>query len=271
MPELPEVETIVRELRRQVRGKTFSGVRVLWERSIQGQAKEFRSRLAGKTIAMVSRRGKFIGFELNDKTFFTVHLRMTGKLLQKLDAAGRKHARVEFRFRDGTALYFVDARKFGRMRLWPCRGQSCPGLGPEPLETKTVLAALRGLTTRRPLKTVLLDQTFLAGIGNIYADEALHAARIHPLTQACRMKIDQQQKLSRTVPKILRAAIGRSGTTLRDYRTLADESGENQEHLSVYGRAGQPCFNCGNPIEKIRIAGRSAHFCPRCQRLPKVK
>ncbi len=271
MPELPEVETIVCELRRQVTGKTIAGVRVLWERSIQGQAKEFRRRLAGKTIDAVSRRGKFIGFKLHDKTFFTVHLRMTGKLLQKLDDSGKKHARVEFHFRDGSVLYFVDARKFGRMRLWPCQSQSCPGLGPEPLEAASVLRALSGLSTRRPIKTVLLDQSVLAGIGNIYADESLFAARIHPLTPATRLSRGQQRKLCRVVPDVLRCAIARSGTTLRDYRTLADESGENQEHLNVYGRAGQPCFICGTAIEKIRIAGRSAHFCPYCQKPPKIK
>ena len=266
MPELPEVETIVRELRCRVTGKTIARVRVLWERSVQGDAAEFRRQLTGKTIAAVSRRGKFIGFELHDGTFFTVHLRMTGKFRQRLDPGGKKHARVEFHFTDGSALYFVDARKFGRLRLWPCKGQSCPGLGPEPLRPATVLAVLSRMSTRRPIKTVLLDQTVLAGIGNIYADEALHLARVHPLIPACRLSGRQRMKLSRVVPRVLKGAIGRRGTTLRDYRTVADESGENQEHLHVYGRAGQPCFCCKTPVEKIRIAGRSAHFCPRCQK-----
>jgi formamidopyrimidine-DNA glycosylase len=266
MPELPEVETIVRELRRQVTGKTIARVRLHWERSVQGQAGEFKRRLAGMTITAISRRGKFIGFELHDNTFFTIHLRMTGKLVQELDAAGKKHVRVEFRFQDGSALYFVDSRKFGRLRLWPCQSQSCPGLGPEPLKPAAVLSVLSGLSTRRPVKTVLLDQTILAGVGNIYADEALYAAGIHPLTPACRLDSGQQRKLSRTVPQVLKSAIRRRGTTLRDYRTVAGKSGENQEHLQVYGRTGQPCFICGAPIEKIRVSGRSAHFCPRCQK-----
>jgi formamidopyrimidine-DNA glycosylase len=266
MPELPEVETIVRELRRQVMGKTIDDVRVHWERSVQGRADEFKCRLAGMTIRAISRRGKFIGFALHDGTFFTIHLRMTGKLVQELDAAGEKHVRVEFRFQDGSALYFVDARKFGRLRLWPCQSQSCPDLGPEPLNPASVLSVLSGLSTRRPVKTVLLDQSILAGIGNIYADEALSAAGIHPLTPAARLGADQRLRLSRSVPKVLRQAIRRRGTTLRDYRTVAGRSGENQEHLQVYGRAGQPCFTCGAPIEKIRVSGRSAHFCPRCQK-----
>jgi formamidopyrimidine-DNA glycosylase len=192
---------------------------------------------------------------------------MTGKLVRKLDAAGQKHVRVEFQFQDGSALYFVDARKFGRLRLWPCQSQSCPGLGPEPLQPAAVMAALSGLSTTRPIKTVLLDQTILAGIGNIYADEALYMAGIHPLTPAARLSAEQRQSLSRSVPKVLKSAIGRRGTTLRDYRTVAGRSGENQEYLQVYGRSGQPCFCCGTPIEKIRVSGRSAHFCPRCQKL----
>jgi formamidopyrimidine-DNA glycosylase len=271
MPELPEVETIVRELRQQVAGKTIARVRVLWERSVHGQVKEFKNRLEGKTISAISRRGKFIGFQLQDQTFFTVHLRMTGKLVQELDAAGQKHVRVEFGFHDGSTLYFVDARKFGRLRLWPCRNRSCPGLGPEPLREAVVLAALSGLRTTRAIKTVLLDQTILAGIGNIYADEALHAAGIHPLTPACRLSNGQRSKLSRAVPEVLKAAIRRCGTTLRDYRTVAGRNGENQDYLKVYGRADRPCAACSSPIAKIRIAGRSAHFCPRCQKQLKFK
>jgi formamidopyrimidine-DNA glycosylase len=266
MPELPEVETIVRELRRQVTGKTIVRVRVAWERSIQGQAKEFRRRLAGKTIAAVSRRGKFIGFELGDGTFFTVHLRMTGRFVRTPEAGERKHVRVAFRFGDGGTLCFVDPRKFGRLRLWPCKGESCPGLGPEPLKESVVRDVLAGLRTRRPIKAVLLDQSVLAGIGNIYADEALHAARIHPMTPAARLRSGQRRELSRVVPEVLREAVRRQGTTLRDYRTASGSRGRNAERLRVYGRDGLPCLSCGAPVERRRIAGRSSHFCPRCQK-----
>jgi formamidopyrimidine-DNA glycosylase len=124
---------------------------------------------------------------------------------------------------------------------------------------------LRGLRTLRPIKSVLLDQAVLAGIGNIYADEALFMAGIHPLRPASGLSDDQILGLSQSVPRVLRGAIGRRGTTLRNYRTVADESGENQEHLNVYGRAGRPCLACGSTIEKIRIAGRSSHYCPECQ------
>ena len=271
MPELPEVETIVRELRRHVVGKTITAVRLYWPRSVDGSKNEFRRRLLGMTVAAVSRRGKYIGLEGGDGTFFTIHLRMTGKLVRELASADRKHLRVRIGFADGSALYFVDARKFGRLRLWPCYGESCPGLGPEPLREAPVLAALRRLKTKRPIKAVLLDQTVLAGIGNIYADEALFAAGIHPLTAAASLNEEERMRLARSVPRILKQAIGRRGTTLRDYRSVDDRSGENQEHLNVYGRAGSPCVACGTPIEKIRISGRSSHFCPGCQNQPKLK
>jgi formamidopyrimidine-DNA glycosylase len=267
VPELPEVETIVRQLRRQIVGKTIAGVRLSWPRSIAGSKSEFRRRSRGMIVAAVSRRGKYIGVEGVDGTFFTVHLRMTGKLVRELSAAERKHLRVQFTFMDGTALYFVDARKFGRLRLWSCRGESCPGLGPEPLRQATVLMALCALKTRRPIKAVLLDQTVLAGIGNIYADEALHLAGIHPLRPASGLNDIEVERLSQSVPRVLRAAIGRRGTTLRNYRTVADRSGENQEYLKVYGRTGQPCLTCGSAIQRIRISGRSSHFCPCCQKM----
>ncbi len=266
MPELPEVETIVRQLRRQIIDRTIASIRVFWPRTIEGNKTEFRRRLCGLTVAGVWRRGKYIGVEGEDGTFFTVHLRMTGKLVGALDTADRRHLRLRFTFTDGTKLHFVDARKFGRLRLWPCRGESCPGLGPEPLCPETVRRVLKHLRTNRPVKSVLLDQAILAGIGNIYADEALFLAGIHPLTQAAVLNAGQQELLSRSVPRILKLAIGRRGTTLRNYRTLADQSGGNQEHLNVYGRTGAPCFTCGTPIERIRINGRSSHFCPKCQR-----
>lgn len=265
MPELPEVETVVRQLRRLIAGRTFAGVRVLWPRTVEGAPREFRRRLRGLTVARVVRRGKYIGIECAGGAFLTIHLRMTGKLVERLDAGDRRHLRASFVFADGGALHFVDARKFGRMRLWPCRGDSCPGLGPEPLRPQAVRAALRSLRTRRPVKSVLLDQAVLAGIGNIYADEALFMARIHPLRPTSGLHDEEIERLSRSVPRVLRAAIGRRGTTLRNYRTVAGESGENQEHLFTYGRAGLPCFVCGTPIEKIRINGRSSHYCPQCQ------
>lgn len=266
MPELPEVETVVRQLRRRIAGRTFAGVRVLWPRTVEGSGGEFRRRLRGLAVARVVRRGKYIGVECAGGAFLTIHLRMTGKLVERLEAGDRRHLRASFAFADGGALHFVDARKFGRMRLWPCRGDSCPGLGPEPLRPQAVRAALGGRRTKRPVKSVLLDQAVLAGIGNIYADEALFAAGIHPRRPLSSLRDEEIENLSRSVPRILRAAIRRNGTTLRNYRTVAGESGENQGHLSVYGRTGEPCSRCGAMIERIRINGRSSHYCPRCQK-----
>jgi formamidopyrimidine-DNA glycosylase len=265
MPELPEVETVVRQLRREIVGRTFAGLRVFWPRTVEGRPHEFRRLIRGQAVRCVTRRGKYIGVECDGGAFFTVHLRMTGKLLRRLGAGDRPHLRAEFSFADGSRLYFVDARKFGRMRLWPCRGESCPGLGPEPLRPAAVRAALGGRRTKRPIKSVLLDQAVLAGIGNIYADEALFAAGIHPLRPLASLSAEEILRLGRCVPRILRAAIRRSGTTLRNYRTVAGESGGNQEHLFVYGRSGEPCFVCGAAIARIRINGRSSHFCPSCQ------
>ena len=218
------------------------------------------------TVAGVWRRGKYIGIEGTDGTVFTIHLRMTGKLVTDLSVPDRTHERARFTFADGSLLHFVDARKFGRLRLWPCRGESCPGLGPEPLRQSTVLSALRGLRTRRPIKSVLLDQSILAGIGNIYADEALFAAGITPLSPAAALSAAQQKRLACAIPRILKQAIGRRGTTLRNYRSVDDRSGENQEHLFVYGRFRLPCQVCGTAIDRVRISGRSSHFCLCCQK-----
>ncbi len=266
MPELPEVETVVRQLRREIVGRAFAGLRVLWPRTVEGGAPELRRLIRGQAVRRVSRRGKYIGVECGSGAFFTIHLRMTGKLLRRLGADDRRHLRAAFSFADGSRLYFVDARKFGRIRLWPCRAAACPGLGPEPLRPQAVAAVLRRLKTKRPLKGVLLDQAVLAGIGNIYADEALFAARLHPLRPASGLSGKEILRLSRCLPRILCAAIRRNGTTLRNYRTLADEEGRNQAKLFVYGRANEPCLVCGAAIEKMRIGGRSTHFCPHCQK-----
>lgn len=266
MPELPEVETVVRQLRREIVGRTIAGFRLLWPRTVAGCPREFRRLIRGQAVTGVSRRGKYIGVECGSGAFFTVHLRMTGRLLRRLAAGDRRHLRAEFSFADGSRLYFVDARKFGRLRLWPCRAAACPGLGPEPLHAATVRRVLCGLKTRRPVKSVLLDQSLLAGIGNIYADESLFLAAIHPRRPLSSLSAEEILRLSWSTPRVLHAAIGRRGTTLRNYRTVAGESGENQGHLSVYGRTGEPCSRCGTAIERIRISGRSSHFCPQCQK-----
>jgi formamidopyrimidine-DNA glycosylase len=266
MPELPEVETITRELNARVRNRIIAAIHVFWSRTLQNPTDEFVRLLAGKKIIRVSRRGKYIFVHCSDSILFSIHLRMTGKIVFRLTENEKKHLRIEIDFSDGSALYFIDPRKFGKMKLWPSGQPILAELGPEPLEPSTVLQVLRQLKTARPIKTVLLDQKILAGLGNIYADEALFLSGIHPLTPASLLKKIEQKKLSLAIPEILKQAIDRKGTTLRDYRTTRNSSGENQDHLSVYGRFGRPCPECRNPIRKTRIAGRSSHFCPVCQR-----
>lgn len=266
MPELPEVETITRELKARVRNRIVAAIHVFWTRTLQNPADEFIRLLAGKRILGVSRRGKYIILKCSGPILFTIHLRMTGRIIFRLTENERKHLRVEIDFTDGSALYFIDSRKFGKMKLWPSEKPILAELGPEPLEPEIVLQVLRRLKTARPIKAVLLDQGILAGLGNIYADEALFRSRIHPLTPAKSLKKNQQKRLSLAVPEILKSAIDHKGTTLRDYRTTHNTGGENRSHLSVYGLFGQSCRRCRSTIQKIRINGRSSCFCPSCQK-----
>lgn len=266
MPELPEVETIARELNARVRNRIIAAVHVFWTRTLQNPPDEFIRLLAGEKILKVSRRGKYIIMQCSGPVLFTIHLRMTGRIIFRLAENERKHLRVEIDFTDGSALYFIDSRKFGKMKLWPPEEPILAELGPEPLKPATVLHVLRQLKTARPIKAVLLDQKILTGLGNIYADEALFRSRIHPLTPARSLKKSQQERLSLAIPEILKSAVDHKGTTLRDYRTTHNTGGENRSHLSVYGLSGRSCRLCRSSIQKIRINGRSSCFCPSCQK-----
>lgn len=265
MPELPEVETVARELAAVLPGKEIAAVHVFWPKCIEGSRKGFQSQLPGKKIVAVCRRGKFLCISLAGGGTITIHLRMTGKLLFRVNAAQKKHLRLVMQFQDGTALHFLDTRKFGRLRCWPADEPLLVDLGAEPLVPEVVRSVLDRLCTSRVIKTVLLDQKVLAGIGNIYADEALFAAGIHPRTPASQLRPRQRGKLSRSVPQVLHAAIVNGGTTISDYRTTTNAPGRHQRQLQVYGREGQSCPKCGALIEKIRLQGRGTHFCPRCQ------
>jgi formamidopyrimidine-DNA glycosylase len=265
MPELPEVETIAGELNPLISGKTLRKITILWARTVEGEPKRFVKALTGKKISHIHRRGKYLCFFLEDENRLTIHLRMTGKLVFETDEKDKKYTRVIFEFSDGSTLFFVDTRKFGRMRIWSKTETLLPHLGPEPLDEKTVLRVLAGQESRRAIKTLLLDQEILAGIGNIYADEALFTAGIHPLTPANRVGKTKLKKLGRHLPAILKRAIENSGTTISDYRKSDREKGRNQFFLNVYGRTGEPCTRCKTAVTRIRINNRSSHFCPRCQ------
>jgi formamidopyrimidine-DNA glycosylase len=272
MPELPEVETIVRGLREILPGRTISAATVLWPRSIgYPSATLFSSEVIGRRIASVGRRGKYIHLEL-EEGHLLVHLKMSGRLrLAPAGAAPGAYSRVVLELDDGQQLRFDDPRKFGRMYLVPESLQVTAPLGPEPLGEGLTLEDFRRLLAHRSgrLKPLLLNQAFLAGLGNIYADEALFTSRLHPLRRARSLTAGDQERLYEAIRSVLSQAIVGYGTTLDDngYVDVRGERGTFQDQIAVYGRTGKPCTCCGAPVERIVIGGRSAHFCPRCQPL----
>jgi formamidopyrimidine-DNA glycosylase len=298
MPELPEVETVARDLQRWVAGATIAGATVHWYRTIRHPQppERFEAEVAGATIRRVGRRAKTVLLHLEDGRVMTVALRMTGALLvvppgTEPDA----YARVVFRLEDGRELRYRDVRKFGRIGLWPGGGlrsigagrgarskkvaegtrryrigEVFSGHGPEPLQRGFTAARFAERLSRRSakLKTLLLDQGFVAGVGNIYADEALWRARIHPLRPADSLDETDVRRLHRSIRQVLRQGIENRGASFSDYVGADGEPGDNAERLAVYRRTGEPCYRCGRRIERIVVGQRSTHFCPRCQRAP---
>ena len=267
MPELPEVETIVRELTPKLTGKSFKGIDIYWERTVDGKHSEFIKILKGNTITSVDRRGKYICFYLESGDKMTLHLRMTGKLLFELCEKDKPYLRVAFTFNHRLHLYFVDTRKFGRIKIWKKGTPFLPNIGPEPLKQQSVFHVLHNLKSKRAIKTTLLDQSVLAGIGNIYADEAFFLAGIHPATPASLLTPTEREKLSQTIPHILLNAIENKGTTISDYRKTDHSMGNNQFYLNVYGREKEGCRRCGTRIQRITLNNRSSYFCETCQPL----
>jgi len=268
LPELPEVETVVRGLRERLVSQTITGVEVFWERTIAAPSPaEFTAGVTGQRILGVDRRGKYIIMHLQ-RGDLLVHLRMTGQLLlaPKSEAAGCRHLRLALDL-DGGRLLFNDARKFGRMCLVPDAATFLATLGPEPLDASFAAADLAGRLGKRhaPIKALLLDQSFLAGVGNIYADEALYTAGIAPERSACSLTGAEAVALHAALRSELARAIANRGTTLSDYRDAGGQQGAHQEALYVYGREGQPCRRCGCAIVRNRLRGRSSYRCPRCQ------
>ncbi len=276
MPELPEVETIARSLRQgrgtgsSILGCTIEDVSVLWERSIATpSAVEFKQRIQGQTIREISRRGKYIVMCLSRDTLL-FHLRMSGDLhtksasVQDGEEAVGKHDRVIFFFENGQRLIFEDARKFGRIWLLADPQDELGDLGPEPLsEAFTADQFHRMLqSSKRQLKPLLMDQTFLAGLGNIYTDEALFKAKLHPLTAANQLNTDQAAVLFKVIRETLLEGIQRNGASI----DWVYRGGDFQNHFFVYGRKGETCFICGTLIERIVVGQRGTHFCPTCQR-----
>jgi len=272
MPELPEVETVARDLQRWVAGAVIDEVEVRWERTIRHPlpVERFAAEVRGARIAKVGRRAKSVLLRLDDGRLLSIALRMTGALLVAPPAApDDRYARVVFHLADGRQLRFRDVRKFGRIGLWRRVGQAFSRHGPEPLSGSFTAARLRERLRRRSgrLKSLLLDQSFIAGVGNIYADEALWHARLHPLRRAGTLTLAEVARLHRALRRVLRQGITNRGTTFSDYVSADGEPGANAEQLSVYRRTGQPCLRCRRQIQRMVVGQRATHWCAHCQPL----
>jgi formamidopyrimidine-DNA glycosylase len=308
MPELPEVEYTARQLRSSVVGATIREARVFWERTIgRPQLPDFLAEITEQRIEGIRRRGKFLLLDLSGDLFLSIHRRMTGNFLllppgweidirlSETDPVAWKtkgpnfhppvsagasynletgHCRVCFVLADGRYLLFTDPRKFGRIELWPRTQEAVifADLGPEPLSHAfTVERFTEALVRHRTgIKQALLDQQVVAGIGNIYADEALYYACIHPAHRADSLTSSEIHLLHEGIVAVLTLGIEHGGTSFNDYRDLWGQAGQNYNHVRVYHQEGKPCSRCNTLIERIVIAQRSTHFCPHCQAAPAI-
>ncbi len=291
MPELPEVETIARELRPLIEGRTIEDAWFDWPRQIKHPSPdEFVRQLRGRMILSVDRRAKWIVVSLTgqqgadsvgDEAVLAIQVKMTGFIhVVAADEPADKHVHFRFRLDNGQDLRMRDPRKFGRMGLYRRnetgmvlgageQSDLFAAFGPEPLDDTFTLADFRRRLRRRKarLKTLLMDQGFVAGVGNIYADEALWRARLHPLRTGAGLNPGQERELYDSLREVLREGIERRGSSVDSYRAPAG-AGNMQHFLNVYGRTGQPCPRCGRPTRRIVVGARSTHFCSWCQRLP---
>ncbi|MGB9639854.1 MAG: DNA-formamidopyrimidine glycosylase [Anaerolineales bacterium] len=270
MPELPEVESIAKRLRNgsagypSLIGKRIHSVTLHWQRSlVTPSVDEFLTRIQGQEMVSIYRRGKYLAFQLSRDTLI-FHLRMSGDLvIQQEQENPIHHVRLTLELEKGCTLYFLDPRKFGRVWLVSQPEQIFAALGPEPfdenLTAEKFYASLKAV--KRQIKPLLMDQSFIAGLGNIYTDEALHRAGIHPLFISNQLTLDQATALLGSIRKVLADGIQRNGASI----DWVYRGGEFQNHFFVYHRKGEPCYRCGTPIERIRVGQRSTHFCPKCQ------
>jgi formamidopyrimidine-DNA glycosylase len=275
MPELPEVETTARSLRPYLVGREVTGVGAVdWPRMLPNtSADDLAHTLSGHRVTEIDRRGKYLLLGFGDDLWLAVHRKMSGNLLLESDTVPRAlHTHLAIQLDDGKELRFVDARKFGRVYLFRSREELddflTARIGPDSLlELDAESLATRLRRRKGRIKPLLLNQAFLAGVGNLYADEALWQARIHPLRTADSLSEREVQRLAEAIKDVLQAAIDRRGTSFSTYRDSDGSEGANQDFLNVYGREGQPCPRCGTLIRRIVIGQRSAYFCPKEQRL----
>jgi formamidopyrimidine-DNA glycosylase len=259
VPELPEVETVVRSLAPHLTGRRIVSATFSSKFVTPGNRKKLAEKFAGRSILSIRRRGKFILMTLDQGTL-AVHLGMTGKLL--VDAAQTPYTHGIFTLDRGVLLY-DDPRQFGRIEWSPARVNK---LGPEPLEIGLAEFTARLRKRKTKIKPLLLNQTFLAGMGNIYVDEALFLAGIHPLAIASRLTAQRAARLHQAIRDVLTLAIEHRGSSISDYVDADGERGNFQQLHKAYGRGGEPCVNCGTPIKKTTVGQRGTHFCPNCQK-----
>ena len=277
LPELPEVETVRKGLEGLVIGKMIERVQVSWPRIIRTDEslEQWQHELVGQRIERVSRRGKYLIFHLSDCLLIS-HLRMEGKYLYYPDEDSflpemAKHTHVRYYFTDGSQLHYHDVRKFGRIERLRIDDLATyfleRKLGPEPVAEEFLVENFQQQLAliKKAIKPALLEQKLVVGLGNIYVDETLFRAGIHPATPANRLKSEQVKLLHQTIMQVLDEAIEAGGSTIRTYKNTLGEAGSFQQTLMVYGRQDEPCVTCGTPIEKIQLAQRGTHFCPSCQ------
>ena len=273
MPEMPEVEQVRKTLTPHIQGRTITAVEIYLDRLIQHPSpQKFIEGLVGKTIECVGRRGKYLVLETAANQKLIVHLRMTGALIaQPSDAPMPKYAKIKFTLTDNVTMWFTDIRTFGTLYLVTDDDAYIEGyetLGPEPLSSGFTPAYLAPLAakSRKPIKTFILDQKVIAGLGNIYADECLALSGILPLRLANTLTENEIAKLCEAINTVIAQGIKNRGTTFRDYKDGEGNKGDNQNHLLVYSRAGKPCKSCGGTLVQTKIGGRGSVYCPHCQR-----
>lgn len=272
MPELPEVETVRRGLEKLILGKKISNIEIRYPKMIKTDLNQFQKELPGQVIQSMGRRGKYLLFNLRDKVLIS-HLRMEGKYFYYPDQVPeRKHAHVLIHFEDGGTLVYEDVRKFGTMELFAPELLEAyfisKKLGPEPTEQDFDLGRFKLALKRskKPIKSHLLDQTLVVGLGNIYVDEVLWRAKVHPARISQGLTAQEAKKVHDETINVSGQAVEKGGSTIRTYTNAFGEDGTMQEFHQVYDKTGQACSRCGSIIEKIQLGGRGTHFCPECQR-----